>query len=252
MSTEDCFLSLGNASLISEALRHYQRLENETNRERLNEKSARKSEKQHRRHYQIKECQIRPIIVQQAVTHKIKVSGTLLLNQSEPRFSSLHRICSILFIYVGSSVLRPWSMKNFQWSLHVLSTVSPPPHRPRLVNLRFESLYISFSLSFAGFRSNSRSSSIQTSSLVGCIGQAELPSYAHTVPIESTKLVYHAVDEMMLSSKHSDRHEDEYFLSLKSASADNSKRANVIKEIYKTENDYLGHLRNLVDVSVDG
>lgn len=39
-------------------------------------------------------------------------------------------------------------------------------------------------------------------------------------------------------------------LSSKSAGADNSKRANVIKEIYKTENDYLGHLRNLVDVSV--
>lgn len=27
------------------------------------------------------------------------------------------------------------------------------------------------------------------------------------------------------------------------------KRANVIKEIYKTEYDYLGHLKNLVDVS---
>jgi hypothetical protein len=52
--------------LISEALRHYQRLENE--------KSTRKSDKeQHRRHYHIKECKIRPIIVQQAITHKIKV-----------------------------------------------------------------------------------------------------------------------------------------------------------------------------------
>lgn len=28
------------------------------------------------------------------------------------------------------------------------------------------------------------------------------------------------------------------------------KRANVIKEIYKTENDYLGHLKNLVDVNL--
>jgi hypothetical protein len=27
------------------------------------------------------------------------------------------------------------------------------------------------------------------------------------------------------------------------------KRANVIKEIYKTEHDYLGHLKNLIDVS---
>jgi hypothetical protein len=68
-----CFLFLGNAALISEALRHYQRLENENNGERIIEKSARKSEK-HRRHYHIKECKIRPIIIQQAVTHKIKVS----------------------------------------------------------------------------------------------------------------------------------------------------------------------------------
>lgn len=80
-----CFVS-GNASLISEALRHYQRLENETNRERLVEKSSRKSEKQHRRPYQIKECKIRPIIVQQAVTHKIKVGGSLLLSQSDRSF----------------------------------------------------------------------------------------------------------------------------------------------------------------------
>jgi hypothetical protein len=56
---------IGNGTLISEALRHYQRLENETN--------GGKSDKQHRRHYHIKECKIRPIIVQQAVTHKIKV-----------------------------------------------------------------------------------------------------------------------------------------------------------------------------------
>ena len=62
------FFSLGNAALISEALRHYQRLENENHRE----KSSRKSDKQHRRHYHIKECKIRPIIVQQAVTHKIR------------------------------------------------------------------------------------------------------------------------------------------------------------------------------------
>ncbi len=54
--------------MISEALRHYQRLENE---EKI---ITKKSDKQHGRHYHIKECQIRPIIVQQAVTHKIKVS----------------------------------------------------------------------------------------------------------------------------------------------------------------------------------
>ncbi len=68
------FLFLGNASLISEALRHYQRIENENHGERIIEKSTKKSDKQHHRHHHIKECKIRPIIVQQAVTHKIKVS----------------------------------------------------------------------------------------------------------------------------------------------------------------------------------
>ena len=63
-------VSLGNASLISEALRHYQRLENESTRERAIEKSG---GKQHRRPYHIKESRIRPVIVQQAVTQKIKV-----------------------------------------------------------------------------------------------------------------------------------------------------------------------------------
>jgi hypothetical protein len=58
---------IGNTALISEALRHYQRLENETN----GKKSDR--QQQHRRHYHVKECKIRPIIIQQAVTHKIKV-----------------------------------------------------------------------------------------------------------------------------------------------------------------------------------
>ena len=68
-----CVFCLGNGTLISEALRHYQRLENENQGEKIREKTARKSDK-HRRHYQIKECRIRPIIVQQAATHKIKVS----------------------------------------------------------------------------------------------------------------------------------------------------------------------------------
>lgn len=66
------FFVLGNAALISEALRHYQRLENENQEEKII--PTKKSDKQQRRHYHIKECQIRPIIVQQAVTHKIKVS----------------------------------------------------------------------------------------------------------------------------------------------------------------------------------
>ena len=67
------FIFLGNASLISEALRHYQRLENESNGEAIIEKLTKKPDK-NRHHYHIKECKIRPIIVQQAVTHKIRVS----------------------------------------------------------------------------------------------------------------------------------------------------------------------------------
>jgi len=80
--------------------------------------------------------------------------------------------------------------------------------------------------SSSGFRSNSRSSSIQTSSLVGCITNTDHPSYANIVAIESSNLWY----------------------SSKVCQVD-LKRANVIKEIYKTEHDYLGHLKNLVDVS---
>lgn len=67
------YFHLGNASLISEALRHYQRLENENHSEKIIEKLAKRSDK-NRHHYHIKECKIRPIIVHQAVTHKIKVS----------------------------------------------------------------------------------------------------------------------------------------------------------------------------------
>lgn len=33
---------------------------------------------------------------------------------------------------------------------------------------------------------------------------------------------------------------------------ENFKRASAVKEIYKTEHDYLGHLKNLVDVSLMG
>jgi len=65
------YLFLGNASLISEALRHYQRLE----RQNDGETSTRKLDKQNRRHYQnVKECKFRPLVIEQAVTHKIKVS----------------------------------------------------------------------------------------------------------------------------------------------------------------------------------
>jgi hypothetical protein len=87
--------------LISEALRHYQRLENE--------KSTRKSDKeQHRRHYHIKECKIRPIIVQQAITHKIKVcekkEKSHLLNKYLFIHCSQSLIISIRFNYVVNNV----------------------------------------------------------------------------------------------------------------------------------------------------
>ncbi|CAF1134148.1 unnamed protein product [Rotaria sp. Silwood1] len=58
-----------NSSLISEALRHYQRLE----RQNDGEISTRKLDKQNRRHYQhVKECKFRPIVIEQAVTQKLK------------------------------------------------------------------------------------------------------------------------------------------------------------------------------------
>ena len=67
------FFFQGNASLISEALRHYQRVENE--HLRGEKKHRKKSDQQQtsRRHYHIKECKIRPIVIHQAVTQKIKV-----------------------------------------------------------------------------------------------------------------------------------------------------------------------------------
>ncbi|UJR09777.1 hypothetical protein I4U23_014004 [Adineta vaga] len=58
-----------NASLISEALRHYQRLE----RQNDGETSTRKLDKQNRRHYQhVNECKFRPLVIEHAVTHKIQ------------------------------------------------------------------------------------------------------------------------------------------------------------------------------------
>jgi hypothetical protein len=55
--------------LISEALRHYQRLENE----KSTRKSSDKQQQQRHHYHHLKEYKIRPIIVQQAVTHKIRV-----------------------------------------------------------------------------------------------------------------------------------------------------------------------------------
>jgi hypothetical protein len=56
---------LGNASLISEALRHYQRLERQNDGETSTIKN---SDKQNRRHYQhVKECKF-------SLTQKLKVS----------------------------------------------------------------------------------------------------------------------------------------------------------------------------------
>ncbi len=86
-----------------------------------------------------------------------------------------------------------------------------------------------------GFRSNS---SIQTSSLVGCLAHTDLPGYANIIPIESSKLTWYNQDGWYPSSD----------IRIKTCQMD-LKRANVIKEIYKTEHDYLGHLKNLIDVS---
>jgi hypothetical protein len=53
---------------------------------------------------------------------------------------------------------------------------------------------------------------------------------------------------MILSSKQTERNELQSDGHIR-VNIDQSKRANVIKEIYKTEHDYLGHLKNLVDVN---
>ncbi|CAF1008117.1 unnamed protein product [Adineta steineri] len=186
-----------NGTLISEALRHYQRLENENNGEKLIEKSARKSEK-HRRQYQIKECKIRPIIVQQAVTHKIK-----------PTYHHFD----------------PIQLRRKQCSSTLIDE-----EIPIISNRNLNCLTTSSTSSSSGFRSNSRSSTIQTSSLVGCIANTDIPVYANVVTIESSKFAYNNTSDIRLK-----------------LCQNNFKRANIIKEIYKTEHDYLGHLKNLVD-----
>lgn len=50
-------------------------------------------------------------------------------------------------------------------------------------------------------------------------------------------------DEIIVSRPSNERIENRM-----KVNSEDSKRANVIKEIYKTEHDYLVHLRNLVDV----
>jgi hypothetical protein len=99
-----------------------------------------------------------------------------------------------------------------------------------------------------GFRSNSRSPSIQTSSLVGCIANTDIPSYANIVTIESSKLTPN-----LWYNRNEINHEGWYLSSdirIKTCQID-LKRANIIKEIYKTEHDYLGHLKNLIDVCIN-
>ncbi|CAF2117751.1 unnamed protein product [Rotaria magnacalcarata] len=211
---------IGNASLISEALRHYQRLENENNGETNLPKLTRKSDK-HRRPYHIRECRIRPIIVQQAVTHKLK--------------STSHHF-------------DPIQLRRKQCSSTLIDE-----EIPIISNRNLHCLAASSSSSSSGFRSNSRSSSIQTSSLAGCIANTEIPMYANVVTIESSKLVDNILDgnkTPKLWYNRNELYQDGWYPSadtrLKQCQ-DNFKRANVIKEIYKTEHDYLGHLKNLVD-----
>ncbi|CAF4678654.1 unnamed protein product [Rotaria sp. Silwood1] len=213
------FKRKSNASLISEALRHYQRLENENKQEKFIEKLTNKSDK-HRRHYQIKECKIRPIIVQQAVTHKIKPT---------------------------SHHFDPIQLRRKQCSSTLIDEDIP------IISNRNLNCLTASSSSSSGFRSNSRSSSIQTSSLVGCIANTEIPIYANVITIESSKLVDNISDVNKTPKLWSNRNEinqDEWYPSsdirIKQCQ-DNVKRANIIKEIYKTEHDYLGHLKNLVD-----
>ncbi len=140
-------------------------------------------------------------------------------------------------------------MKIFQYHLLVILIVLQLHllHHPVEQNL-FN--YLSSSLDWIGFRSNSRSSTIQTTSLVGCIANTEIPVYANVVTIDSSKLAYHIADVNKTPNLRSNQ--QGWYPSSdvrKKISQDNYKRANVIKEIYKTEHDYLGHLKNLVDVS---
>jgi hypothetical protein len=70
------------------------------------------------------------------------------------------------------------------------------------------------------------------------------------VTIESSKLAYNVADELL--PLRNEINQEGWFPSSNEGIKiyqDNFKRANVIKEIYKTEHDYLGHLKNLVDVS---
>ncbi|CAF1046707.1 unnamed protein product [Adineta ricciae] len=202
----------GNGTLISEALRHYQRLENENQGEKIREKTARKSDK-HRRHYQIKECRIRPIIVQQAITHKIKPT---------------------------SHHFDPIQLRRKQCSSTLIDEEIPIRSNRNLICLASTS-----SSSSSSFRSHSHSPPIPTSSLVGCLANTDIPVYANVVPIEPSKIAYHISDTNKPWSNQQGWHPTndgrvKFY-------ADNFKRASVIKEIYKTEHDYLVHLKNLID-----
>ncbi|UJR36306.1 hypothetical protein I4U23_029034 [Adineta vaga] len=194
----------GNGTLISEALRHYQRLENDNQGERIREKTTRKSDK-HRRQYQIKECKIRPIIVHQAVTHKIKPT---------------------------SHHFDPIQLRRKQCSSTLIDEEIPIRTNRHLTCLASTSS----SSSSSGFQSHSHSPSIPTSSLVGCLANTDIPVYANVVTIESSKLNWSNQQGWYPSND----------VRVKPCT-DNFKRANVIKEIYKTEHDYLGHLKNLVE-----
>ncbi|CAF1294728.1 unnamed protein product [Adineta steineri] len=152
-----------NASLISEALRHYQRLE----RQNDGETSTKKLDKQNRRHYQhVNECKFRPVVIENAVTHKIKPTT----NHHHHHFD-------------------PIQLRRKQCSSTLIDEDFPILYNSNLPSL---------SSSSSGFQSHSHSSSNQTSST--------------NDEIENL-----------------------------------NKRGNIIKEIYKTESDYLGHLKNLVD-----
>ncbi|CAF1373512.1 unnamed protein product [Rotaria sordida] len=160
-----------NSSLISEALRHYQRLE----RQNDGEISTKKLDKQNRRHYQhVKECKFRPIGIQQAVTQKIKPTTN---NNNNHHFD-------------------PIQLRRKQCSSTLIDE-----DLPIISNSNLNYLSSPYSSS-SGFRSNSHSLSNQTSSV------------SDDIEISKENLI---------------------------------KRGNIIKEIYKTECDYLGHLKNLVD-----
>ncbi|CAF4341626.1 unnamed protein product, partial [Adineta steineri] len=67
---------------------------------------------------------------------------------------------------------------------------------PIISNRNLNCLTTSSTSSSSGFRSNSRSSTIQTSSLVGCIANTDIPVYANVVTIESSKFAYNNTSDI--------------------------------------------------------